>query len=132
MGRADAFMEPDLKGIVEAAKQQYGWTAAQADSAESWYRAFLQVVYRNPGGIAYIVTDEAHQLWDTHRYFECRYRPYCEAILGFYLDHSDPLRVVSEQAEADAAKAAYGAIEGQPLIPIDLSIIKPDLIKPCC
>jgi hypothetical protein len=113
MGKAAEFQAPDLieTGILDRAADDWGWKGqAVKNQAIKWYVAFLQVVYNNPGGRNFIVTREADELWHTHVTFTTKYRQYCEAILGFYLDHTPPAPGYSAKATAKdvrAAKRAY-------------------------
>lgn len=139
MTRADRFMEPDLRGIIDVAAKQWKWPddhGATIQKATDWYVAFLRLVHSNPGGLNFIVTEEAHQLWHTHMAFECRYTQYTEAILGCDLGrHPDALPLVLTQADADVAKADYKRILGRGQVApghIDPNTILPDLMKPCC
>ena len=129
MGKAAKFQAPDLigTGILDRAARDWGWKGPEAKRrATEWYVAFLNVVYNNPGGRVFIVTKEADQLWHTHITYTVRYRQYCEAILGFYLDHTPTFHTITFTAED--AKAAQQAYEG--VIP-NYASITPDLIS-CC
>jgi hypothetical protein len=129
MGRAASFSPPDLNGVIGRADRDWNWggNADTIANAQKWYVAFLNVVYLNPGGRCYIVTDEADELWHTHMTFTVRYRSYCESILGFFLDHTPPLDVYQATAtDVAAAQTAYQAV-----LPKDAGGITPDLIKPC-
>ena len=140
MTRAKDFQEPDLRGIIDVATKYWKWPdQATADRARDWYVAFLRLVHSNPGGLNFIITEEAHQLWHTHMASECRYSQYTEAILGCDLGrHQDALPDVPlTQADADQAKKDYERILGKErgkVAPgtIDPKIILPDLMKPCC
>ena len=125
MGRAAAFVAPDLSGILERAKSEYKWTGRNdATEAELWYDRFLQLVWDNPGGVTYMVGDKADQLWHTHISFTTRYRAYCLAIFGFVLDHTPtPNAPPLTAAETAAAIAAYATKGWGP--------IQPDMIVPC-
>lgn len=115
MGKAAEFQAPDLigTGILARAAEDWGWRKGQIASnrATKWYVGFLNVVYNNPGGRSFIVTREADQLWHTHITFTLKYRQYCEAILGFYLDHT-PLTHTLKATAKDVrdAKRAYKGI----------------------
>src|SRR5690242_19295673 len=114
MTRAALFVEPDLTGIIERAAADANWPKndqAIRDNAKKWYVAFLHVVYNNPGGRCFIVTNEADDLWHTHITFTLRYRQWCESVLGFYLDHTPALHdYQATQADAAAATAAYSQV----------------------
>jgi hypothetical protein len=88
MGRAVKFQAPDLTEIVDRAARDWRWTATQRADAVLWYPRFLHLVYDNPGGATYMISVAADQLWHTHITYTVRYREYCEAILGFYLEHT--------------------------------------------
>lgn len=111
MGRAAAFVAPDLSGVITRATSEYKWTKAQAADAETWYVNFLHLVWSNPGGVSYIVGQNADQLWHTHMTFSVRYTAYCMAILGFYLDHTPiPNPPPLTAAVKSACVAAYATI----------------------
>lgn len=114
MGKAPEFQVPDLIGtrILARAAEDWGWKGqAASNRATKWYFAFLHVVYDNPGGRNFIVTREADQLWHTHVTFTIKYRQYCEAILGFYLDHTPtPNRLKATAQDVRDAKRAYKPI----------------------
>ena len=112
MGRAAAFVAPDLSGVITRATNEYNWTKAQAADAQTWYVNFLHLVWANPGGVSYIVGQNADRLWHTHMTFSVRYTAYCLAIFGFYLDHTpipnpQPL-TATEEAACVAAYATIG------------------------
>jgi hypothetical protein len=88
MGRAVKFQAPDLTEVIDRAQADWHWTKAQRAEAIRWYQRFLELVYDNPGGRSFIVSEAADQLWHTHITFTLRYRAYCLAILGFYLEHT--------------------------------------------
>lgn len=114
MGKACEFQAPDLSstGILERAARDWGWKGQiDKNRAAKWYVAFLHVVYNNPGGQNFMVTEEADQLWHTHITFTLKYRQYCEAILGFYLDHTPSIRPPKYSAtDVRYAKNAYKAV----------------------
>ena len=111
MGKAAEFQAPDLigTGILDRAEKAGGWKGqATRNRAIKWYVAFLNLVYNNPGGRNFVITEEADQLWHTHITFTVRYRQYCEAILGFYLDHTpDPYPRKPTAKDVRDAKRAY-------------------------
>jgi hypothetical protein len=124
MGRAAQFIAPDLSGVIGRAIKEYGWDAAAAADARTWYVNFLHVVWANPGGVNYIVGENADRLWHTHMTFSVRYTAYCMAVLGFYLNHTpilNPSPVTPE--EAQACVDAYAAI--------GVGGVKTDSITPC-
>lgn len=111
MGKAAEFQAPDLisTGILDRAAEDWEWKGQVAkNKAMKWYVAFLNVVYNNPGGRNFIVTREADELWHTHITFTLKYRQYCEAILGFYLEHT-PYPQGYPKATAKDVRAAQQA-----------------------
>ena len=111
MGRAAEFVAPDLSGVITRASNEYNWTKAQAADAQTWYVNFLRLVWANPGGVSYIVGENADRLWHTHMTFSVRYTAYCLAIFGFYLDHTPiPNPAPLTSAEQQACVAAYATI----------------------
>lgn len=114
MGKASEFQAPDLigTGILERAARDWGWKGqTEKNQAAKWYIAFLHVVYNNPGGENVMVTVEADQLWHTHITFTVKYRQYCEAILGFYLDHTPSIYPPKRTAkDVRNARNAYKAV----------------------
>lgn len=125
MGRAAAFAPPDLSGVLDRAIKEYKWTAATAANAQLWYDRFLNLVWANPGGVTYVVTQEADQLWHTHMTFTNRYTAYCMAIFGFYLSHTPvPNAGALTAPEQQACAAAYATI-GVILTPVDINSITP-------
>lgn len=116
MGKAAQFQAPDLEetGILDRAAEDWGWKdQATRNLAIKWYVAFLEVVYNNPGGRNVLITREADQLWHTHITFTVKYRQYCEAVLGFYLDHTPQergYRTTVSPKDVEVAKQAYKAV----------------------
>ncbi|HKC18791.1 MAG TPA: hypothetical protein VKE27_04095 [Candidatus Dormibacteraeota bacterium] len=110
MGRAVAFQPPDLTDIIDRAAKDWRWSPTQKKQARVWYERFLELVYDHPGGMVYIITPEADQLWHTHITFTVRYREYCDGILGFYLEHTPDKYAPTPTAKLVAAvKGVYAA-----------------------
>lgn len=111
MAKAATFQPPDLSGVIDRATNEYTWTKAQAADAQTWYVNFLKLVWMNPGGVSYIVGQDADRLWHTHMTFSVRYTAYCLAVLGFYLDHTPiPNPGALTPAEQQACVTAYATI----------------------
>lgn len=114
MGRSAVFVAPDLSGILDTAKAEYGWTDADAQLARTWYDHFLELNWATPGGHIYMINASADKLWHTHITFTARYRNYCDSVLGFYLEHTPiyprPKASAREQAAARAQYAKWGAV----------------------
>lgn len=132
MGKAAEFQPPELTetGILDRAQEEWGWDQAKRNSAVKWYGAFLHLVYNKPGGRNFIITKEADQLWHTHISFTIRYRQYCEAILGFYLDHTPIPSQIEGKVKATAADVRYAKQVYKELVD-DWNDIRAEIIPPC-
>jgi hypothetical protein len=125
MAMAAQFIPPDLTGVIDRARKEYGWNDADEADAQKWYVAFLNLVWKNPGGASYVVTENADRLWHTHMTFSVRYTNYCMAVFGFYLNHTPiPNPAPLTLAEQQACAAAYATI-GVTLTKTDINSITP-------
>ena len=120
MGRSTAFFNPELSDILRDLAAAEKWTPTQAKDAMDWYSHFLELNWETPGNTVYMVSGRADKLWHEHINHTRRYREYCDACFGFYLDH-DPVTRKLSPAEIKAARKPY----------LRWSNVIPDMIVPC-
>jgi hypothetical protein len=92
----------ELGDIIKGTSLDEGWTDADADEAELWYRHFLWMCYlsdeRRPvAGLS----RKADKLWHNHILNTIRYTDDCNRIFHQYLHHQPILGIATrEQDEA--------------------------------
>lgn len=78
-------LEP-IKGKLTAAKEGQGWTQAQADLAECWYKRYLILIARYPD-CSVVPNKIIDTVWHTHILDTRKYAVDCQAIFGRFLHH---------------------------------------------
>lgn len=119
MGRSAEFFNPQVDDILSALATANKWTKQESQDAKDWYSHFLELNWRMPGNTVYIVSGRADKLWHEHINHTRRYREYCDACFGFYLDH-DPVTTPLSASQLKTVRAAYK----------EWGII-PDMVVPC-
>lgn len=76
----------DLTKVKKKVMEKQGWTQAEADDAEKWYRRFLKLIVLHPS--AALVPNEAiDEMWHGHILDTRKYSRDCDDVFGGMLHH---------------------------------------------
>jgi hypothetical protein len=72
--------------LMQAKPSGEGWTAAQCEQAEVWYRRYLHLILIEPSR-SHVPSEVIDTVWHIHILDTRAYRRDCEYVFGYFVDH---------------------------------------------
>ncbi len=88
--------------LMEQAPEGKGWTQAQADEAELWYRRYLIVIAKYPDFV-HVPNEPIDAFWHQHILDTRAYARDCEAVFGRFMHHYPYFGLDGDADERDKA-----------------------------
>ncbi|NDE68086.1 hypothetical protein EB052_00600 [bacterium] len=73
--------------LVQPEPHGYGWTQAQADEGEVWYKRYLTTILYNPESAGCVPNVAIDKFWHAHILDTEKYAQDCATIFGHFLHH---------------------------------------------
>lgn len=81
----------DLTNVRRKLQEPYpegkGWTEAQSQEAEMWYKRYLATIIKYPDSARHVPNGPIDFFWHQHILDTMAYGPDCENVLGYFLHH---------------------------------------------
>jgi hypothetical protein len=102
--------------LMEPFPEGKGWTKAQCDEAELWYKRFLHSIVIDPSK-PHVPNGPIDDFWHMHILDTRAYRKDCDYVFGYFLDHYPYYGLNGDAIQRDESfvetNAQYNALFGE-------------------
>ena len=87
--------------LMEPKPEGQGWSEAQVNEAEKWYKRYLATIIKYPNATRHVPNLPIDLFWHQHILDTRAYRTDCAYILGYFLDHNPYFGVKGDGDQRD-------------------------------